>query len=577
MKLRYFIFFSIALFFISCNSDTKTSTDISDAEINIRLSRDPQKINPFFSPSAIGREVYQYIFLPLANYHPKTLELCPILINKIPEGRLETYKGQACVAFDIEFRPEAQWSDGQPITASDYLFTIKAVNHPDSKISAWKPYFQFLKGFKVDDDPRKFTVYFDASYMLAKEVALTPPLMPVHIYDKQAVLEQINISDLMTENYEAKDSVELNVIAAVNAAASKKLDVVQSGPYSLSSFETNQYIQLDRKENYWGEAIKDIPYLENNLSKITFKIVPDEVTAITMAKEGKLDLLLMRSSNQFLELKDDETFAEQWTFHTPQLLIYYYMALNNKSPILRDPKVRRALAHLADIEDYIETLDGGMGIRTTGHFHPVRSYYNDTLPLIPYNIDQARQLLSEAGWDDRDGDGVRDKLIAGEKENLELEILQSGASLGKNVSLLYQAAAEQAGVKIKVTTKKMSLMAKENLYDYKYDIALLRVGMDEAADDPYPRWHSDNALPGGSNQLGYVNENVDALIEQLRITRDAEARKQIYQDIQAEMYKDTPCIFLYSPLNKLLISNKFKALATTKRPGYLANTFLVAE
>ena len=185
--------------------------------------------------------------------------------------------------------------------------------------------------------------------------------------------------------------------------------------------------------------------------------------------------------------------------------------------------------------------------------------------------------MSEAGWDDRDGDGVRDKLIAGEKENLELEILQSGASLGKNVSLLYQAAAEQAGVKIKVTTKKMSLMAKENLYDYKYDIALLRVGMDEAADDPYPRWHSDNALPGGSNQLGYVNENVDALIEQLRITRDAEARKQIYQDIQAEMYKDTPCIFLYSPLNKLLISNKFKALATTKRPGYLANTFLVAE
>ncbi len=577
MKLRYFIFYSLALIFISCNSDIKSNRVTSDAEINIRLSRDPQKINPFFAPSAIGREVYQYIFLPLANYHPKSLELCPILINTIPEGRLDTYQGEECIAFDIEFRPEAQWSDGQEITARDYLFTLKAVNHPNSKISAWKPYFQFLKGFEIGDDPKQVTVYFDASYMLAKEVALTPPLMPAHIYDSNAVLEQRNISDLMTETYVAKDSNEINIIANINAAASQKQDVVQSGPYSLSSFETNQYIQLVRKDNYWGEAIKDVPFLENNLSKITYKIVPDEVTAITMAKEDKLDLLLMRSSNKFLELKDDEAFASDWTFHTPQLLIYYYMALNNKSPILKDPKVRRALAHLADIEDYIETLDGGMGVRTVGHFHPVRPYYNDKLSLIPYSLDQARQLLSEAGWDDRDGDGIRDKMVAGKKTDLELEILQSGAALGKNVSLLFQSVAEQAGVKIKVTTKKMSLMAKENLYDYKYDIALLRVGMDEAADDPYPRWHSDNAVPGGSNQLGYVNKNVDALIEQLRVTRNAGARKKIYQDIQAEMYEDTPCIFLYCPLNKLLISNKFEALATTKRPGYLANTFKVVR
>ena len=214
-----------------------------------------------------------------------------------------------------------------------------------------------------------------------------------------------------------------------------------------------------------------------------------------------------------------------------------------------------------------------MGTRTSGHFHPVRSYYNKDIPLLEFDIELAGNLLAEAGWVDNDGDGIREKIVNGQKTNLELDVLQSGNTLGKNVSLLFQASAEKAGVKINVITKKMSLMAKENLRDFNYDIAMLRVGADEASDDPYPRWHSDNAVPGGSNILGYQNKAVDQLIEKLRKSRSQADRKLIYHEIQKEMYKDTPCVFLYCPLEKLLVSNKYKALSTTKRPGYMANTF----
>ena len=572
MKTRHFLLALIALFFFSCNSDTKTTSAADLDEINIRLSRDPQKINPFFAPSALGREVYQYVYLALANYHPKTLKLSPILITKVPDGRIEIIDGEEQIAYDIEFRPEARWSDGQPITARDYIFTLQTVVHPVSKISAWKPYFQYLKGFKQQDDPRKLTVYFDANYMLSKEVALTPPIMPAHIFDPNKVLSQKKVTEIMQDGYTAT-AEESSIMEAVNNTATTKLDVVQSGPYSLTSFETNQYIQLTRNENFWGKEIKDVPYLENNLGKITFKIVPDEVTAVTMAKEGKIDLMMMRSSNNYLELKEETDFASQWTFHAPQLLVYYYMALNNKSPILKDPKVRRAMAHLADIEDYIETLDGGMGIRTSGHFHPVRSYYNKNLDLLEYNIELAAQLLAEAGWKDQDGDGILEKNIDGKQTDLELDILQTGSALGKNMVLLFQSSAKKAGVKINLVIKKMSIISKENLSDFNYDIVMLRVGMDEASDDPYARWHSDNAVAGGSNILGYSNPKVDALIDQLRVSRGASERDKIYKEMQDLMYEDTPCIFLYCPLNKMIVSNKFKALSTTKRPGYMANTF----
>ena len=164
-------------------------------------------------------------------------------------------------------------------------------------------------------------------------------------------------------------------------------------------------------------------------------------------------------------------------------------------------------------------------------------------------------------------------MIDGKKTDLELDILQSGSPLGKNMALLFQKSAEKAGVKINLIIKKMSLIVKENISEYNYDITLLRVGMDEATDDPYSRWHSDNAVAGGRNVLGYTNKQVDKLIEALRVSRNEAERKDLFYEIQKLMYEDTPCIFLYCPLNKLVVSNKFKALSTTKRPGYLANTF----
>ena len=568
--MRKIIIFFCCCAFFACKQDTGTSSELTD--INIRLAKDPVQVNPYFSPTSAGREIFQYIFLQVADIHPETLELCPVLLTQIPKGYETEYKGEEVIAYDLNFRKEATWSDGQPITAQDYLLALNMVIHPESKALAWKPYFNFIKGAKeYGDNEKMLTVYYDKDYMLSLESCLNIIPLPAHIYDPNRVIAKLDLSQLKEASYKS-DSLHSKIINTLNQTDKEKTGVVQSGPYKLKSYQDDQYYILEKVDNYWGSQLTDIPMLETRINTITFKVVPDEVSALTMAKDGQLDVMNLSDGKSFLELRDDPDLSQKWAFHTPQLMRYYYVAMNNKHVLLKDPKIRNALSRLVDIDDMIESLEGGLGKRLIGPFHPSKTYYNDNLKPIGFNVDAANSILDKAGWTSRNEEGIRQKNMDGEVQPLSLDLIQTGSSLGKNVSLLIQESFAKAGIKINIVTKKSALMRKENLSNFNYDLILLVAGLDTAADDPYRRWHSDNTLDNKGNYIGYSSATVDKEIESLRLQKSAAAREPYYLKIQEEIYKDQPIIFLYSPLNKIIINKKFKAVTTSKRPGYLANT-----
>ena len=575
MNFRYWVsLLGVFCFLIACKSDQNSETATTVNEINIRLTKDPEVINPFFSPSAVGRQVYTYSYLSLADYHPQSLELYPILLENIPDSYLTDFGGERVVAYDLEIKKDATWSDGQPITNKDYVFTINTVIHPLANTNAWKPSFDFLKGVKLGEGNKKATIYFDKEYMLSKEVSTTFALLPQHIYDKNDYVLNLPTTTY-PETYEPKDSLEGKIFENINTIPNSPLNIVQSGPYQLTAYENNQYIILDKIKNHWTKNYPDNPFLQSNLDKITFKIVPDEVTAVTMAKDGALDLMTFKNSQTFLDLKNDDQFNDQWTFHIPQLNKYFYIGINNQGKILHDSKVRRAIAHIVDVEDIIENLESGLAIRTVGDFHPSKSYYNDNLKPIDFNQDKATTLLDEAGWKLNTNTGIREKTINGKTEKLAFEILITGSPLSKNMALLMQEAAKEVGMEIKPVAKKFSLIRKENISNLNYDMTMLIAGQSVAPDDPHSKWHSDNAKPGTKNITGYVNLEIDKLIDELRTKTDAEARDPLYKEIQRIIYQDQPVVFLYSPLDKIMISDQFEATTTSKRPGYFANTFKV--
>ena len=575
MKIRLIYVIIGILAITGCNQESTTSSENVDT-INIGINRDPQRINPFYAPTSLGREIFQYIFLPLADFHPDDLTLTPILINEIPEGQVDEENN--LVNYTMEFKSEAQWSDGTPITANDYVFTIKAINHSLCKASAWKSYFKFFKDVKADENnDKRFTVSLDGDYMLSKELALTTCILPQHIYDAEGVLNTMSVTQIQGDTNAGEDSLQVQLFDKLNASVNDKSEIIQSGPYAISEYESQQYYILEKKENYWGMNSPEVKYLNAYADKLVFKIVPDEVTAISMARENNLDVLTLATSNTFKELMDDESFASNWTFHTPQVMLYYFILMNNDNGYLSDRLLRTAMSHIADVDDYIQNIDGGLGTRTIGHFNPVKSYYNDSLSPKPHDIEKAKSLLAEAGWTDSNNNGTVDKLINGQLEELSLDVLITGSPLSKNMALLFQESAKEAGVEITITQKTSALMRSENFATYNYDMAMTAVGQDAAPDDPYSRWHSDNARPGTQNNSGYNNPRSDELIEKIRTTTDENVRKEYYLQLQEEMYNDQPVIFLYSPLKKIIIRKTLDANTTAKRPGYLANTFKAAS
>lgn len=567
MRLIQIFCLSILVLFFGCKEDAINNVDDPNFKVNIRIAKDPGKVNPFFSPSAAGRKIFQYIFIPIADFHPETLELTPNLIKEIPIGYASTLDdGTPTIAYDLEF-VDANWSDGHKLNARDYVFTVNAIKHPSCKAAAWKPYFDNILDTSLDkDNEMKVTVHCNPNYMLSLETVLTSYLLAEHQFDNDEVLAD---SDLLSES----DTIQQNILTAVNASMDLKEDIIQLGPYKISDLQTDNYYILDKINNHWTTNFPERPYLASHPSSIVLKIVPDEVSAVTMLKEGSLDFMELKSADTFLGLRDDDEFAKNWNFHTPQLMFFYYIAVNNASGLTSDKKIRKALAHLIDVDDIIYNVDKGLGVRTTGYFHPTKSYYNDQLSEIKLDIEKAITYLKSAGWTELNADGIRTKEVNGKPTPLDVEILITGSELSKKIALLFQESAKKAGVNIVITTKKTAVMRKENISVFKYDLAALAAGQDAAPDDPYSIFHSDNAVPGTKNISGYSNPAADDLIQKIRTTRNPEERKSYYLELQEILYDDQALIFLYSPLMKMVCSKKFVMTSSSKRPGYFANTF----
>lgn len=575
MKLRHILFMLlIGGLSISCNNDESGNQSF---DLNVRISKDPGMINPFYAPTSVGREVYQYVFLPLADFHPESLELSPILLERVPEAKDTMLDDQKYVVYDMDLIEDAKWSDGASLSAKDYLFTVQAIKHPNSEISAWKPYFEALKKIELDgSDESKFKVYFDPDYMLSKEVAVTCYILPSHIFDPEGYLLGKG-QEPITEGYTTEDTTEISLINALNASVTQKEDIVQLGPYRIQEYQNDEYLILNRKEDYWGSAYPENVFLQQGPQNIIMRVVPDEVSALNMAKEGRLDFISFKNSNYFFELKNNEEYASKWSFHNPQIMQYYYFTLNNTSPVLSDKRVRQAMSYLLDVPDYIENIENGLGTQTIGHFNPSKPYYNNDIQARPFDVDKAKELLVQSGWEDSDGDGILDKLVEGKRTSLKLELLITGSELSQKIALLFQEAASKAGIEIDIVTKKGSLMRKENIGVYNYDMAATAAVSDAAPDDPYSRFHSDNAKPGTRNESGFSNAEADRLINAIRTTRSDEERKSLYMEFQELMYDEMPILYLYSPMQKIVISNRIEGTTSSKRPGYMANTFKLAD
>lgn len=577
---KAFLLISVLFVFGACEEEQSTAQDFT---INVRLRTDPGRLNPMVgTPTSESTELNGLVFLPLANYDPVSYELSPILVEEITQGE-KIAEGEFKDGFRYTYTilEDAVWDDGLPVTAEDYLFTLKVAKNPEVDAVAWRGILKNIVDVEINENnPKNFSVILDAYFHLAREITCTFEIFPKHIYDPEGVLDNYAIS-LLNNDEALKNTMDQDSTLTIFARKFNSNEFTQNtvsgcGPYKLKAWEIDQYIVFESKENYWGSKYPDRIPLRAYPNEITYRIIADENAAVTLLKDGSIDLMNFADATVFENMKSSTNFDSLFNLNLSPLLRYYYIGLNNRKPELNDKDIRRGLAHLFDVDAIIETLENGYAERQVSPLMPASPYYNTSLKPIPFDSQKATDIFVAEGWEDSNNNGIRDKVIDGQLVELEIDYLASQSPLGQKVGLIFQDNARAAGVKVNMIVKE-GRQLQEAIYNHEYEASASAVGLSLAPYDPYQRWHSDNSVLQKGNVAGYVNDRNDELIDIIRNEEDEEIRKNAYLEFQELMYEEQPVVFLYAPVQKFVLSKRFDGLFSAKRPGYFVNAFKLSQ
>jgi peptide/nickel transport system substrate-binding protein len=567
------------LVLVSCGGgESKKITGSPDVIVH-ELS-DADMLNPTNYTDAGAGYILKNIFQSLMEIDFKTLELTPLLaesrpqIEKTPEGGLR-------ITYTI--RPEAKWDNGQPITPQDVEFTLKVIKNPKVKNERIRPYYEFITDIVTyPEEPRKFTLVSNTVYILAEASSGDYSILPEYFYDPKGLMKNFTIKGLTLEQDKYANDPKLAEFADdfnSEKRGREKEFISGSGAYKLEEWATGQRIVLTKKDNWWGSAIKNGgDYFVANAPKITYQTINDQTTALVALKAGNLDVMRSIKSKDFATLPESEKFTENFNAYTPVMLAYTYIGLNTRKPQLADKAVRQALAHLIDVDKQIKIIKYGQAQRVVGPIHPSKTTeYNSNIVAFDYNPEKAKQMLTDAGWKDTDADGVLDKVVNGQKVQMNLEFTyNSGNDERKSTALLLQEDARKVGININVVAQDWSVYL-ENLKNHKFDVFFSAWVQAPVPNDHKQIFHSES-YNDGSNYTGFGSAASDALIDSIRVELDDAKRAAMNKRFQVMLHDESPYIFLYAPTERIAIHKRFtNADPSMMRPGYWEAGFALVK
>ncbi len=546
-------------------------------EVIVRLEAEPDQLNPVFATMAASMQVYDQLFSYLLHYDPQSRQLAPQLAEARPRVRLlEEGPQRGMRAFDFRIHDAAVWDDGEPITGHDFAFTLKVLFNPAVPAARYRAYLSFIRDLQVSpSDPKAFTVVADAEFMQAEEyMATSIPVLPARHYDPEALLQGFELSQLLDPARSeelARDSLLLRFAEyfAQPSLGREPEKVVGSGPYRLVGWASGSSIRLEKKEDWWGQALADdFPLLRNYPQALIYRIIPDGGTTVAALRATDIDVAVNLPPTQFVELRESPAVAGQYRFFTPPQNAYFFLYVNQRRPLLEDRRVREALALAIDVDAIIEGVYRGFGERLAGPVLPSAPFSDPDLQPYPFDPEQAARLLAEAGWDDSDNNGILERVINGETRELRLEYMFTAQrETSRNMALLIQDDLRAVGIELELTPREASeLFSRLRARDYD----LVSAGRTLPLDlwNPKQEFHRE-----GDNRTGFGNNTTDNLIDEILTTTDEDRRLQLYRDLQRIIYREVPEIPLFTPTARIAIHRRFEPVLGPIYPHVLVSRF----
>ncbi|MCC7408440.1 MAG: peptide-binding protein, partial [Phycisphaeraceae bacterium] len=469
----------------------------------------PERLTPIVSTDAYATIIQRYTLESLARRDPNTLAWMPSLATawRISHDGLR-------IEFDL--RQGVTFSDGEPFTADDVVFSIGLIMNPQIQAPAIQSYFDKFKSIEKLG-PHRVAFTFKEPYFKAFEVVADVenlPILPKHFYEQYSTTEFNQAPGLL----------------------------MGTGPYRLANPtnwrpEPGKPIELVRNDRYWGEPP---PF-----DKIIWRIIENDAAHLTAFTNGEIDDFFAMPE-QYVGLLKNQAILKHTNHHEylSPIAGFIYIGWNQqrdgKPTPFADVRVRRAMTLLTDRQRVIDEVFLGYGVVVSGPFNPLSAQSDPDVQPWPFDPQAAMALLKEAGFEDRNGDGVVD---GPDGQPFEVKLsYPSGSETFNRVVLFLKDSYAKAGVVLTPEPLEWSVLLERINQRQFSAISLAWTG--EIESDPYQIFHSSQAAGKGSNTISYSNPQLDALIEKARTTMDESQRMALWHQVHRVLHEDQPYTFL---------------------------------
>lgn len=429
--------------------------------------------------------------------------------------------------------PKFAWLKGDhEVTAKDFVFTFDMMTSPQVENGFLKNYYAELESYKAVDDYTfvirwKKKQYTNVSFSV--EIAPLPEF--VFAYDSDGTRFP-------------KETVG----ARLNQHWYNNKGDIGAGAYSMASYEPGARIRLVRNENY--------PFAKPAIAAISYPIYTDPNQTLLKLKAHELSIGALTAGQyreEILQYKDapkkpagSPFFDGRISCQITDQPVFSYIGWNADKPLFADKRVRRAMTFAFDRKRILDSVFVGLGAITTGPYLHSSPYYDPSITPIPFDLEQAKKLLSDAGWTDTDGDGLVDKQLRpgdAKRSPFEFTLLVYGSSKEyASLANIFKEDLLKIGVKMNVDAAEWSLMQKR-MDEKTFDAYTGAWGLPWEM-DLYQIFHSSQAdVPKGSNRVGFRNKEADRIIEQLRVTFDHDERVKLAHEFDHIVDDEQPYSF----------------------------------
>jgi len=509
--------------------------------LTIGITQYPSTLHPNIDSMLAKTYVLAMTRRPFTAYGPDWKLMCMLCVTlpsienglAVPE---KTPRGKRGIKVTYTIRPDARWGDGQPVTTRDVVFTWKVGRHPKSGVSNMEFYRRLYK-IDVKDD-KIFTLHFNKltfDYAAINDFQL----IPAHI-------DENNFSE--PEKYKNRTAFDTDVTN----------EGLYFGPYVVASVEAGSHIVLETNPTWWGK--------KPAFRRIVIRIIGNTAALEANLLSGAIDMIageLGLTVDQALAF--EKRHGKNFRFVYKPGLVYEHIDLNLNNPHLKDIRVRRALILALDRKAISEQLFAGRQPVAHTPVNPLDWVHAADVPRYRYDPKRAAALLRESGW----GGMRKGARVNAKGERLSIEIMTTAGNRTRElVEQVLQSQWKRIGIEVKIRNQPARVFFGQTVTERKFSAMAMYAWISSPESVPRTTLHSSE-IPSegnnfsGQNYTGFVNPEMDELIDAVELELDRAKRKNIWRRIQQIYATELPVIPLYFRANPYVLPKWLRGLTPT--------------